>query len=40
METEVYFPGRLLPVDLAILKGQSAWKYVLSVEAPKESQPL
>ena len=28
------------PVDQGILKGRSAWKYVLSVEAPKESQPF
>ena len=28
------------PVDQEILKGRSAWKYVLSVETPKESQPF
>ena len=28
------------PVDQGIWKGRSAWKYVLSVEAPKESQPF
>ena len=30
----------LSPIDQGILKGWHAWKYVSSVEAPKEPQPL
>lgn len=30
----------LSPVDQDILKGRSAWKYVFSVEAPKEKQQI
>lgn len=41
---EVYFPkpphDTFQAIDQGILKGQSLWKYVLSVKASKEPQPI